>query len=550
MGFKNIVLELLQPEWMRKKTHTDRPGPDASENDNGRLIVLDTHSPNSGHSYQDTAIPFSDSAYRAKQDAIPEKLRQMRRLYRNERMSARDRAQCFYRQGMFMRDYEDDVPWTGSLVCYYPTYHEDDVPWTGSFVCYYPTYQDLTTNQLRGYFTWRKFIRKGDFTPIATSAAYLYVYELLNGIGTSSPQDGLVKLKEFEKGYLDSGIGDPGMRKNLRRWMLEYAIVQELPAETVKEYADPEIWQKDAALAILRQPENHTDDEVFSALSQYAGKKLPQSPVVTNEPDRGRHLFSEVWRTASVDCRVNGKDLFTACFGRRRKRPWYPLSNAVWYQKNRHRDYEVQLDECRSFICKDGAWSTNAFQDTSFDKNRFQGLLHEADLMLRRYLKTGRYLKEKPEDAWAAEYIGTVIDNDRKALMEATRPKITIDITDLERIREDSIKTRDSLLTEDEVFEPEENGKELSPENDNHEEISVPDVPLSPLEIRILRTLLMGDPADQLLHDNRLMPSIEADMINEKLFDEIGDIVLTCEEDKLFLVEDYKEDLAHLLGGI
>ena len=526
MGFKKIVLDLLQPERLRKKTNTDWPGLDASQNNNGHLIVLDTHSPNSGHSYRDTAIPFSDSTYRAKQDAIPEKLRQMRRLYRHDRMSTRDRAQCFYNQGMFMRDYEDDVSWTGS------------------FVCYYPTYQDLTTNQLRGYFTWRKDIRKGEFRPIATSAAYLYVYELLNGIGTQSPEDGLRKLKAFEKGYLDSGIGDAGMRNNLHRWMLEYAVVQELPSEIVKDYTDPEILQNDTALAILREPETHTDDEVYSALSRFAGKKLPQSPVVTNDPDRGRHLFSEVWKTASANCRLQDKDLFTACFGTRKKRPWYPLSNAVWYQVNKHRDYDLQLDECQSFICTDGAWCTDAYEDLSFAKTRFQGLLHEADLMLRRYLKTGRYLKEKPEDVWAAQYIDTVIDNDRKAQIEAARPKITIDITDLERIREDSIKTRDSLLTEDEIFEPEEDEEVLSPETDN------PDVPLSPLEIRILRTLLMGDPADHLIRDNNLMPSIEADMINDKLFDEIGDIVLTCEEDKLSLVEDYKEDLAHLLGGI
>ena len=456
----------------------------------------------------------------------------MRRLYRYERMSTRDRAQCFYRQGIFMQDYEDDVPWTGS------------------FVCYYPTYQDLTTNQLRGYFTWRKYIRRGDFRPIATSAAYLYLYELLNGIGTFSPEDGLRKLKAFEKGYLDSGVGDVGMRNNLHHWMLEYAIVQELPSEIVKEYTDPEILQGDAALAILREPENHTDDEVYSALTRFAGKKLPQSPVVTNAPDRGRHLFSEVWRTASANYRFKGKGLFTACFGTRKKRPWYPLSNAVWYQEGKHRDYELQLDECRSFICKNGAWSTNAYEDLSFDRKRFQGLLHETDLMLRRYLKTGRYLKEKPEDVWAAEYIDTVIENDRKAQVEAARPKITIDIKDLERIREDSIKTRDSLLTEDEVFEPEEDEAARSPENDNQEDAGIPEIPLSPVDIMILRTLLKGDPADQLIRDNDLMPSIEADMINEKLFDEIGDIVVTCEEDQLFLVEDYKEDLAHLLGGM
>ena len=46
------------------------------------------------------------------------------------------------------------------------------------------------------------------------------------------------------------------------------------------------------------------------------------------------------------------------------------------------------------------------------------------------------------------------------------------------------------------------------------------------------------------------MPSIAADTINEELFDEIGDVAVLCENDELSLVEDYREDIAHLLGGI
>ena len=45
------------------------------------------------------------------------------------------------------------------------------------------------------------------------------------------------------------------------------------------------------------------------------------------------------------------------------------------------------------------------------------------------------------------------------------------------------------------------------------------------------------------------MPSIVADTINEALFDEIGDTVLSCEDDRLSLVEDYCDDLAQILGG-
>jgi hypothetical protein len=38
-------------------------------------------------------------------------------------------------------------------------------------------------------------------------------------------------------------------------------------------------------------------------------------------------------------------------------------------------------------------------------------------------------------------------------------------------------------------------------------------------------------------------------MINEALFDDFGDTVLTCEDDRLSLVEDYRDDLALMLEG-
>ena len=44
------------------------------------------------------------------------------------------------------------------------------------------------------------------------------------------------------------------------------------------------------------------------------------------------------------------------------------------------------------------------------------------------------------------------------------------------------------------------------------------------------------------------MPSVLADAVNEALFDEIGDTVLLCEDDRLILVDDYIGDLEQLLG--
>ena len=583
----------------------------ASENPHGFTIVLESKIPVAETGYRETALPVSGSIHTPVKEQQPEKLRKMRHLYEYGRESAESRARNFWRQAVFMQDYEDDCPWTG-----------------GDFVRYFPTYHDLTTRQLRGYFTWRTRLRRGEYEPIASSAAYIYIYELLNGIGTASPEECLQKLQEFEKEYLDSGMGDERMRSNLRRWMMEFAIVHALPAELARSAADPEMIARDTAIAVLESPENHTDEDIFHALCYFGGKKIENSPVLGNDRERGMHLFCETWRAASAYCSQE-KNLFTLCFGKKLTHPWYPFSNAVYYEQawaqktgrgqaypgdtaygqaysrdaayrqTHPRDMDYELDECRRFSRRNGSWTVEAYEKLSFDKHRLQGLLHETDARLRRYLKTGRYLRENEEDAWAIPYIDAVIEADRKAVLEAARPKITIDLSGLEKIRRDALITQDSLLIEDgdtsvedygatsdsipgaeeyreygDSVPPEdkhgENGGDILPADEQTRtadsalhvderqrtenstsstgESMMSGIPLNPVQIGILRALLEGSDPAGIIREHHLMPSIVADEINEAFYDEIGDTVVFCEGDELGLVEDYIDDIAHCLG--
>ena len=378
--------------------------------------------------YHETALPFAGSTYRPQKEVLPERLRQMRRLYEYGRESMESKARNFLRQGKFMEDYEDDAPWEGDFVCFFPTYH------------------DLTTKQLRGYFSWRTRVRRGEYLPIPKSAAYIYIYELLNGIGTVSPEDSLQKMQAFEEGFLDAGYGDARMRKNLRRWMTEFAVVENLPASLAETYADPEEVLFDASLAALQNPDSCSDDDVFSGLCAFVRSSLEHSPAVTGDPARGRHLVAEAWRRAVFDFRGREEDLFTLCFGKRKTRLFQPLSNAVCSLQTRTGDRDYILNPCRSYHCRGGIWEMSAYEKLRFDTYRLHGFVRETDRILRRYLKAGRNLPERKEDAWAAPYIRAVIEEERRAILEASRPKITIDLSDLPRIREDSLKTQDSLL--------------------------------------------------------------------------------------------------------
>ena len=492
----------------------------------GYTIVLGSPPPDRETSYRDTALPFAPGTRRAEREELPDRLREMGWLYEYGRETPAAKARNFYRQAMFMRDYEDDLPWTGDFNCYFPTYH------------------DMNTRQLRGYFTWRTRLRRGEAQPIPESAAYLYLYELLNGAGAASPRESLEKLREFERLYLDAGFGSKAMGANLRRWMLEFAVLKDLPPELARQAADPAMMELDSALSALRRPESYLDAEVFSALCLLGGKKLESSPVLGPDPERGKALFANCWRAAA-----RGKELFSLCFGQKTLRRWYPLVNAVYYEQTAQRNREYRLSPCRSYLYRNGLWQVEAYDKANFDKNRLQAFLHECDARLRRYLKTGRSLKENPSDAWVIPYVDEAIREDKKALLEARRAEVRIDLSGLDQIRRDAAVTRESLLTDEERAETEAIAAPSAPEPVFAPEPEPSGVNLDPTDRALLQALLEGRETGPILRAAHRMPSIAADAVNEAFFDEIGDTVVLCEGDALVLVEDYIEDIQRLLGG-
>ena len=484
--------------------------------------------------YQETALPFRSrpvTPHEVRDDGVPAKIREMIDLYEFGEDTFRQKCRNFMVQGTFMKDYEDDAPWDGPFLHYFPTYH------------------DLNIRQLRGYFTWRTKLRRGEFQPICSSLAYIYLYELLNGIGADTVEERLSKMSTFEEGYLDRGMGDRNMRRNLRRWMLELCIVHGLPRETALRYAEPEMIRNDEALAVLKDPKDRTDREIFDALIYFCGPRTAGSPVLKKHGDAGMHLFAETWRTASANYRGMGRSLFAACFGYRKSYSWHPFGNAVRWDNRPTGSTEYQLDPCRRYYYKDGEWWEQCWQRIGMDKKMPDGLLHEADRRFRLYLKTGSPLVKRTDEQWAAPYIDAVIEEDRRAKNEAAKPKVTIRFGDLDRIRRDSLETRDRLLTEEDLPEPVIPVPDPEPEEEPAAARSTAGIPLEAEQILLLRTLLEGRSVREMIRENHGMPSVAADALNEALFDEIGDSAVECEGDELTLVEDYRDDIIRILGG-
>ena len=478
---------------------------------------------------------------------IPPRILEMMKLYEYGSSSFEHKCRNFCRQGKFMEDYEDDYIWKGELQRYFATYH------------------DLNLNQLRGFFGWRTRLRRGEFSRISTSMAYMYIYELLNGIGAADAKDSIRKMKEFEAGYLDSGVGDESMRHNLHRWMMDLAVLSGAPAEVVLRFIDPALIERDRQLMVLKRPWEHTDEEIFDALSSLTGGKIERSSVLQKDSGRGKHLFAEVWRYLAANYSDAGWDIFAACFGKLSSYPWRPLANAIYWEQGQRKDREYVVNECRKYVCRNGEWHELRYDELFFDRYRIHALVREADRQLRRYVKAGHYLKKKEEGEWIEPFVAAVIEADKAAAREAAKPAIAIDLSHLDKIRRDAQITRDSLLTEEEV---EETVLPSSAENMRTPvpislksatiEVSTPEshaaeVPEIPLLDRthaeILLSLLRGEPVAERIRSGHLLASVVTDTINEAMFEEIGDNVLECDGDKITLVEDYREDLEEILEG-
>lgn len=518
----------------------------------------------------------SNSATPKAKKYVPEQIRRMKNLYQYGDGSFRQQCKNFYVQGKFMENYEDNVPWKGEIYECWPSYH------------------NLSLAQLRGYFTWRTELRKGNYQKHCETFVSMYLYELLNGIGTKSVEDSLRKMEEFETGYIDSGFGDKYLRDMLHRWMLEFAVLKGLAPDITRKYADSDILEKDAAVEILHYPEKFNAQEVFNALCVFGGKKTAESKLIQERGTEAITLFVAVWRLASVQYQEDGKKLFQLCFGRRRAQDWHPLEYTLYYDNSKKRkSVAYELNPSRSYLFKEGAWYVVTYQSYYFNRKIIADFLHETDRRLRLYLKIRHPLKERKEAAWAVPYIEAVIEEDRKAKIEAARPKVSIDFSGLDKIRKDALETQDSLLTEEETMgSPEAASKQT--EHSKHTGTSeyagdtIPDaapipipaavpstasmpsatvpsdsafvqsvpsgvsVPLDGLldgmQIQLLQMLLRGEPVQELITAQHGMPSVIADALNEALFDLIGDTVVECEGETITLVEDYRDNIIGILG--
>jgi len=415
--------------------------------------------------------------------------------------------------------------------------YTDDFVYDQPVVRYYPTYQALTDAELRGYFTWRTKLRRGCPEKTSLSYAFLYIYELLNQIGIADPMEGYEALSAFRADY---GALDAAVLPYLDRWMTDYVIYYRLDAALLQN--TPQL-RRDNALAVLQEPEAHTDAQLMQAVKDLAPKWLERSKFYADHPADLEAVVPRVLRQIAGHCRKHcKKSMIEQYFGPYGEFQLQLFDSAVFCDRQRGRSFTYRASAVRIFQCRGGLWSVQKYANSRRGSEKLEQLVKAVDAALRRHRNYGHPLRQQLDTKWLL----ALIDREAAACLDAQRTaaanRPSLDPVRLDRIRRDAAITRDRLIVEEDL----EHAPILIPQPEFPPPVPTTEenaLPLSPPQYRLLQCLLYGRPTAWVQTEGFLL-SVLVDGINEALYDTFSDTVL---DDTPALVEDYITDLKGMI---
>ncbi len=399
---------------------------------------------------------------RQMQNFLPDQYRKMREISRwqDDPKGGAGRwlseAELFYRQGLLMADFEDDCPYNGT------------------FKSYFPTYNAMSDRQLRGYFTWRTQVRRGTVEETSTSFAFLYLYELICGIGVDNPLDGFNKIKAFWDAYR---AFEPGIDRFARVWLQDYAVFHGLDPKLLR---DSKTVMFDNALIELRRasrdlvpapapsgqtpkrrktpeptiplpPDEVREERLMAAINALSTYNLSNSRLDRSHHRDLRHVACAVYvRMARYYDTHRKTGIVASLFGEETAMPYTMFASAVFFAPECHEDCEYRLDPIHIYRCQNGFWECMRIHGSRQKSSKLGEMMRACDQRLRLALDPTHPLKEEK----VPKYLAKIIDDEIVAWLSwdaAHQPvKIDIDLSQLGHIRSAAAQTREALLIDEE----------------------------------------------------------------------------------------------------
>lgn len=399
---------------------------------------------------------------RQMQNFLPDQYRKMREISRwqDDPKGGAGRwlseAELFYRQGLLMADFEDDCPYNGT------------------FKSYFPTYNAMSDRQLRGYFTWRAQVRRGTVEETSTSFAFLYLYELICGIGVDNPLEGFNKIKAFWDAYR---AFEPGIDRFARVWLQDYAVFHALDPKLLR---DSKTVMFDNALIELRHaardlvpapapsgqtpkrrktseptlplpPDEVREERLMAAINALSTYNLSNSRLDRSHHRDLRHVACAVYvRMARYYDTHRKTGIVASLFGEETAMPYTMFASAVFFAPERHEDCEYRLNPIHIYRCQNGFWECMRIHGSRQKSSKLGEMMRACDQRLRLALDPAHPLKEEK----VPKYLAKIIDDEIVTWLSwdaAHQPvKIDIDLSQLGHIRSAAAQTREALLINEE----------------------------------------------------------------------------------------------------
>ena len=503
-------------------------------------------------------------------DPLRLKFYEMRRLA-SGRPFARDDSELFYKQAKFMEDFADSFPADAK------------------FFMYYPYYQHMGYDQLRTYFTWRTRFRSGEITPTSVSYVFLYVYELLNNIGVGDPSEGLDKLLSVWQNCLKFC---PALENYMPQWFKDYHIYYGM-SDSYVDFADEHGLFGYYSAAFLFDSDIEKSFRAFAGISPYDTAK--SRFLGEGNEQLFKDCFGAVLDGIRRLCENNGfsiEELFIYSAGR--KMPWQPFKQALFHHHRGQEDCMVEMPGGERYFCRNNRWSSSLPIYYSTQKEFVGYIVKKTEACLRQAVKYKYKLTAEPTARYgspfgelkrfgyrSAELEKTIEKAVADFHRELTRTVVSVDQTNLVRIREEAQGTQERLIVPDDEREqgsgvrgqetgdalrnaelvvlsktdakPSENAEcrmqnaELGATPQTDDGWDALKEALDAVELVALEMVLRGDSGIKAFADeNGVMLEVLADGINEKAADLIGDSILDA-GDGIAVFDEYRDDLARLL---
>lgn len=473
---------------------------------------------------------------------------------------------------------------------------EDDFTFNGSFERYYPTYSMMNDSQLRGYFSWRTHVRKGQIEKTSLSFAFVYIYELINCVGASTPQECFDLLYAFWIKYREL---DPEIDRYVKSWLRDFVIYHDLSPALIESIVDTSfelaliVAQRAESVAGTPAQNQLSEEELFDALCRLSSYRIDKSCFARDHHEELLRVVCDCFFDLCLHCaKRRKKGLVDSWFGSRSVSSHVMFPAAVFYESEMHSDCLYRVNDVHAYSCRNGRWSGLRNYRTADRNSELGSMLATIDRLMRLSLDYGHPIKEYELPKYLLKIVNANISAWLASRHKAESRLVSIDRSQLAGIRSRSAVTRDQLLIEEERFDSDRLDKgELSlsgredrslgqsesvKENDFEDTIiteafSADVVPvirqnpalhvvadetvsscnlpygLSSTELSFLRVLI---DADKRVECSSPVESedIIVDSINEKLFELLGDIAIEYADNGPVVIEDYRDDLKGALG--